>query len=49
MQEQQSALGRCPKCGAAIRDRDVLITYERNGRTQSYAECPSCETVVHPE
>ena len=48
MSSQTSILGRCPHCGETIGEHDVLISYERDTDTEHYAECPSCEAVVHP-
>jgi uncharacterized C2H2 Zn-finger protein len=49
MSTRPSSLGRCPHCGADIDSADALISYERDGDTTHYAECPSCLTVVRPE
>ncbi len=42
-------LGTCPDCGETIRRIDVLIEYETtDGQPAVWAECPNCNTVVHP-
>lgn len=46
----QDVLGTCPDCGREITGFDVLIEYETSdGRARSWAECPGCASVVHPE
>jgi len=42
------SLGACPRCGASIPARQLLIKYERDDETAVYAECPDCTAVVHP-
>ncbi|MEF8893358.1 DUF7837 family putative zinc-binding protein [Halodesulfurarchaeum sp.] len=49
MSSQTSRVGRCPHCTESLGQHDVLISYERGGSTEYYAECPTCEAVVRPE
>jgi hypothetical protein len=49
MHQRSDPLGTCPHCGAALYQRDVLVEYDADANTRYYAECPGCETVVHPE
>lgn len=45
-----SALGKCPNCAETIPTRTLLIRYEgKTGWPKMFAECPECESVVHPE
>lgn len=44
----QPPLGRCPSCDAAVPEHALLIRYERDGWPAIYAECPACDSVVHP-
>lgn len=41
-------IGTCPECGGAIPAYEVLISYDTAAGEQHYAECPTCESVVHP-
>lgn len=46
---ERSILGSCPNCTAAIPEYRVLIEYETSeGWPRTFAECPDCESVVHP-
>lgn len=46
----RSYLGHCGRCGARVPRGNRLITYrDERGESATYAECPNCETVVHPE
>lgn len=50
MSTDESSLGRCPACGEDIPTEWHLIAYEKeDGSEGVWAECPECETVVHPE
>lgn len=50
MSPDQSTLGICPSCGAGIPFERVLIRYETADAGQAtFAECPDCTAVVHPE
>lgn len=41
--------GRCPRCATRIPEQAVLIEYGAgDDPAQMFAECPSCESVVHP-
>lgn len=40
--------GQCPNCEATIPEAAILIRYETSAGESMYAECPSCEAVVHP-
>lgn len=43
-------LGTCPMCEAPIPNANLLIKYETDdGWPRMFAECPSCETPVHPK
>ncbi|MFB6083228.1 MAG: hypothetical protein ABEJ94_03160 [Halorientalis sp.] len=44
----QKPLGDCPRCGAAVPSRHLLIRYERDDGSALYATCPDCETPVRP-
>lgn len=46
--EEQSTLGDCPACGTAVPLAASLVSYERNGRPATFAECPGCGDVVRP-
>ncbi len=47
--QQGTELGSYPDCGDPIRQIDVLIEYETtDGQSAVWAECPNCNTVVHP-
>jgi hypothetical protein len=45
---QTSTLGCCPECQATLATADVLISYERAGQSEVWADCPECGAVVHP-
>jgi len=49
MHSENSRYGTCPACGETIRSHHVLITYETDGGTSHFADCPGCRTVVHPD
>lgn len=40
--------GTCPDCGRTIPSSYVLIEYEREDGSAQFAECPGCQSVVHP-
>ncbi|WP_436927596.1 DUF7837 family putative zinc-binding protein [Halosimplex amylolyticum] len=48
MQSNIDPLGTCPECGSALVPADVIVEYETDNGHRYYAECPACETVVHP-
>jgi len=48
MQQTPDPLGSCTECGARLFDAHVLVEYEAEGQSRYYAECPDCQTVVHP-
>lgn len=41
--------GRCPRCTARIPQRAVLIEYGTGDPARMFAECPGCDSVVHPD
>ena len=44
-----TSLGCCPNCEEEISPAYELISYETaDGRRRRFAECPRCESVVHP-
>lgn len=43
-----TVLGECPECRDSIPEYKLLIEYDRDGARERFAECPTCETVVHP-
>lgn len=45
----RSSCGTCPECGTSIPRSLVLIEYRREDGLARFAECPGCETVVHPD
>ena len=49
MTTQDSSLGTCPSCNAAIPAGLALIEYERADRSAAFAECPDCREVVRPQ
>ncbi|WP_436927591.1 DUF7837 family putative zinc-binding protein [Halosimplex amylolyticum] len=49
MQQSPDRIGRCQECGSALFGVPVLVEYETDDGLNYYAECPDCETVVHPE
>jgi len=49
MHQRSDLLGSCPECTATLHQQDVLVEYDADTNTRYYAECPDCETVVHPE
>jgi formate dehydrogenase maturation protein FdhE len=50
MSNESDSLGVCPECGAEIRASQILVEYTtEDGATERFADCYSCETVVHPE
>jgi formate dehydrogenase maturation protein FdhE len=50
MSNGSEALGVCPECGTEIRASQILVEYTTaDGATERFADCYSCETVVHPE
>jgi len=44
-----SAAGTCPQCGEAVPTHRLLIEYETTDGQAAFAECPTCDDVVHPE
>lgn len=42
-------LGRCPYCEAEITSAQILIQYETVDSSETFAECPECLDVVHPQ
>lgn len=42
-------LGRCPYCEAEISSAQILIQYETADSSETFAECPECLDVVHPQ
>lgn len=49
MSSTPTSLGACPRCGADLPRNSLLIEYETDDGSAVYAECPDCETVVHPD
>lgn len=44
-----SPLGVCPNCGVTLSQAEKLIEYRReDGSVGVYADCSSCDDVVHP-
>jgi len=43
-----TVLGECPECRERIPEYKLLIEYDRDDGREAFAECPSCENVVHP-
>ena len=43
-----AAVGTCPECGRSIPPGWVLIEYDRGDDTGTFAECPSCASIVRP-
>jgi DNA-directed RNA polymerase subunit M/transcription elongation factor TFIIS len=43
-----TSLGDCPKCRESIPDYKLLIEYDADRGRERFAECPTCEDVVHP-
>lgn len=44
-----SVAGTCPQCGEAVPSHRLLIEYETANGRSAFAECPTCEDVIHPE
>lgn len=44
-----TAAGTCPQCGERVPSNCLLIEYETDGGQAAFAECPTCNDVVHPE
>ncbi|WP_442903413.1 DUF7837 family putative zinc-binding protein [Halobacterium sp. KA-4] len=42
-------LGDCPRCGASIHDRHILVAYGPDDRPRYWADCPGCGDVVAPK
>lgn len=40
--------GECPRCHSPVPQTAIIIEYEVDERTASYAACPACEDVVAP-
>jgi hypothetical protein len=50
MSNESDSLGVCPECGTELRAGQILVEYTTaDGTTEYFADCYSCETVVHPE
>lgn len=48
--QDPTILGLCPECRTEIVTYNVLIEYEtEDGNQATWAECPGCGKVVHPE
>ena len=48
MSSPMRSLGVCPRCECSVPATNLLIAYERNGTTATYAECSDCQEVVRP-
>ncbi|EFW91671.1 hypothetical protein ZOD2009_12492 [Haladaptatus paucihalophilus DX253] len=48
MATESSRLGMCPNCGNSITSGYLLIEYDTEDGSERFAECPSCEDIVHP-
>jgi hypothetical protein len=46
---QEVELGTCPICNTSIDERRCLVEYERAESKSTFAECPDCLNIVHPE
>jgi hypothetical protein len=49
MNANRERLGCCPICETGIPPHKLLIQYDADEEwPRMFAECPSCESVVHP-
>ncbi|PSQ49504.1 hypothetical protein BRD15_03220 [Halobacteriales archaeon SW_6_65_15] len=48
MPDECSTLGLCPACETPVPAARLLIKYEKSGVTAVFADCPTCDEVVHP-
>ena len=48
MHSPMQSLGVCPRCECPVPRTRLLIAYDRNGTTATYAECPDCRDIVRP-